>query len=143
VAGLVVLAFAILSINGGIVLQGSFYTLQNLWAAAKATPEELAGLTGKLASIDAQGKQAVTINVMSSGYNATASTLRIGVPVKLSLVTQGTQGCTRAFTIPSMNLTKTLSETGTEVVEFTPTKAGRLSYACGMGMYTGTFTVIN
>jgi sulfite exporter TauE/SafE len=143
VAALVVGVFAVLSINGGLALRGSFYTAQNLWAVARMTPEQLAGVGGVLATVDAQGKQQVAIQVYSQGYKSSATTLKVGVPVQLSLVTNNTQGCTRAFTIPDMNVNKTLEATGTEVVEFTPTKTGRLAYACGMGMYTGAFTVIN
>lgn len=142
VAAGVVGVFAVLSINGGVALRGSFYTLQNLWRAATISPEELArGIGPQAAIID--GKQNVQIDVQSNGYTSSVSTLKAGVPVRLSLVTKNTQGCSRAFTIPELNISQTLDVTGTQVVEFTPTKTGTLAYACGMGMYTGIFTVIN
>lgn len=142
VAAAVIMVFAILSINGGMALRGSFYTLQNIWTAAWMSPEQLAA-GGRMASIDSEGKQVVTIQVFDRGYQSSATTLKAGVPVRLSLLTDNVKGCTKVFTIPNMNLTETLDETGTEVVEFTPTKTGRLAYTCGMGMYTGMFTVIN
>lgn len=142
VAAVIVMVFAVLSVNGGLGLRGSFYTLQNLFAVAAMSPSELANIHGRIAGITS-GIQEVTINVKDRAYEASATTIRVGVPVRLTLVTNNTKGCTRAFTIPDMNLTKTLAETGRQVVEFTPTKTGRLAYACGMGMYTGAFTVIN
>ena len=141
VAAGVVAVFAVLSINGGLALHGSFYTIQNLFAVAAMSPEDLANIHGRIAGVTG-GIQEVTIKVLDRGYQSSAGTLRVGVPVRLTLTTDNTKGCTRVFTIPNMNLTKTLSETGTEVVEFTPTKTGRLAYTCGMGMYTGAFAVI-
>jgi hypothetical protein len=143
VAVAVVLFFAILSLNGGMVLRGSFYTLQNFWIAAGMSPEELVSLGGTLAPVNAQGKQEVVLQVMSQGYRSSANVLKAGVPVQISLTTDNTQGCTRTFTIPEMNLVKPLEATGMEIIEFTPRKTGRLAYSCGMGMYTGTFMVIN
>ncbi len=142
-AAAMVVVFAVLSINGGMALRGSFYTLQNIWLAATISPEDLARLNGRIASVDSDGNQIVTIQVGNRGYQSSAGTLRTGVPVRLNLVTDNVKGCTKVFTIPNMNLTETLDETGTKLVEFTPTKAGRLAYTCGMGMYTGAFTVIN
>lgn len=142
VAAGVVMIFAVLSINGGMALRGSFYTLQNLFAVAAMSPEELANIHGRIAGVT-DGIQEVMINVKDRGYEASAMTLRAGMPVRLTLVTNNTRGCTRAFTIPELNISETLDETGRKVVEFTPTKSGRLAYACGMGMYTGAFNVIN
>jgi len=141
VAAGVVMMFAILSINGGMGLRGSFYTLQNIWTAALADPADLAA-GGVVASVE-DGAQNVRIDVKNNGYQASVSTLKAGIPVRLSLVTNNTKGCARAFTIPELNISKTLAATGTQTVEFTPTKPGRLAYACGMGMYTGQFTVVN
>jgi len=140
VAAFVVFLFAVLSINGGMALRGSLYTFQNLYRVAAMRPEELANIHGRIAGVTS-GIQEVTMNVTDGGYEASATNLRVGVPVRLTLVTNNTKGCTRAFTIPDINLTETLEETGREVVEFTPTKTGRLAYTCGMGMYTGSFTV--
>lgn len=140
VAAGIVGVFAVLSINGGVALTGSLYTIQNFYRAATTPIEQLA--RGANAATITDGKQDVTIHVLPRGYQASATTIRAGVPVRLSLVTDNIQGCTKVFAIPNMNIRKTLSETGTEVVEFTPTKTGRLAYTCGMGMYTGTFEVL-
>jgi plastocyanin domain-containing protein len=123
-----------------VALRGSFYTLQNIWLAATMDPSELAA--GARAARIVDGMQSVQIDVRSNGYSASASTLKAGIPVRLSLVTNKTQGCALAFTIPEFNISRTLPATGVDVVEFTPTKSGRLAYTCGMGMYTGSFTVI-
>jgi len=91
---------------------------------------------------DNQGVQEVRINVFSNGYSPQHVTLKKDVPARLILNTSGTGGCARAFTIPSLRLQKILPVTGTETLEFTPTKAGPLVFTCSMGMYSGVFNVI-
>jgi len=129
-----------MAINSGQVLRGSIYTFQNFY---KAATTDVYGSGGSVAGVNAEGKQEVTIDVLNNGYNSSSDVLKAGVPVKLSLVTNGTRSCTRAFTIPALGVSKVLPQTGSEPVDFTPTQAGSLAYSCGMGMYGGTFQVIN
>ena len=139
VAATAIFILAILSFNTGQILRGSPHTLQNYWYAIvgdkkESGPQALAQTT--------QGFQEAEIIVSSSGYKSNVKTLKAGVPVKLKLKTDNTFGCARAFTIPSYNISKFLPESGETEVEFTPTKTGRLTYTCSMGMYSGVFEVI-
>lgn len=141
VAASIVALFGVISVNGGLGLRGSFFTLQNLYKAATTDVENLA--SGELPPVlDADGYQEVKITVADNGYTASTNTLKVGVPVRVKLATDRTRGCARAFTVPDYGISKILPETGEEVVEFTPKKTGRLAYSCSMGMYTGEFTVI-
>lgn len=141
VAGGVVALFAVLSINGGVGLMGSPYTLQNFYRVATTDAGALGG--GQVAGLNSDGEQEATITVTGRGYETSVSTLKAGVPVRLTLASVNVRGCTRGFTIPSLNISKILPENGEEVVEFTPTKTGKLAFSCSMGMYTGQFTVVN
>jgi uncharacterized protein len=132
----VVAGMGIVSINSGQILRGSVHTIQNYWKVAFETEGQ-----GTSAPINS-GVQEVTINVTSRGYKTNVNTLKLGVPVKLTLVTNGVTSCARAFTIPDYNLSKILPPTGTEIMEFIPTKTGLLTYTCSMGMYSGSFNVI-
>jgi plastocyanin domain-containing protein len=96
---------------------------------------------GQVAGIK-DGVQHARIDVITGGYKSDTTQLKAGVPVSLQLVTNNTQGCSRAFTIPSLNYSQVLPATGEETIEFTPTEKGRLAYTCSMGMYTGYFDVI-
>jgi len=140
-AALTILVLGIISINTGQVLRGSAHTLQNYWKVLSSAkgPAQAKGA----AVFDAKGRQLATINVSDFGYNSDVKTLQVGVPVKLTLVTKNTKSCSRAFTIPSLNISKVLPQTGSETIEFTPTKTGLLTYTCSMGMYTGQFNVVN
>lgn len=142
VAASVVAVFALLSLNGGIALTGSFYTFGNIVKAATINIDELIGLGAGGVTIGPDGRQHVIIDVARVGYASSTQILKRGVPVQLQLRTDNTNGCTRAFTLPEYGIVKSLPATGEEVVEFTPMRAGQLSYACGMGMFGGSFTVI-
>ncbi len=143
VAAAVVAGFAILSINGGIGLTGSFYTVSNIVRAATMSPGQLAFQgKGAVAGLATDGVQEVTIKVRSNGYTANASTLKAGIPVRLRLISENVQGCARAFTIPGLNISKVLPPSGEDEIVFTPKTTGTLTFACSMGMYTGAFTVL-
>ena len=138
VAAAIIGVFAVLSINGGIGLMGSPYTIQNFYRAATTSLDNLSN--GTRAAI-VNGTQEVTIAVGARGYTASANILKRGIPVRLTLTTNNTLGCARAFTIPDLSISKVVPVTGRETIEFTPQKAGRLGYSCSMGMYTGAFIV--
>jgi uncharacterized protein len=137
-AAILILSF--MSINTGQVLRGSPHTLQNYYSALK--DKEAQASSGKSAVVGAEGSQEAEIRVITGGYRSEVKTLQSGVPVTLKLVTENTLGCSRAFTIPEYNISLILPETGVKTVEFTPTKTGKLTYTCSMGMYTGSFDVI-
>lgn len=127
------------SINTGQILRGSNHTFQNYWKVIfESNNSQVLGTSAKVTN----GKQEVIINVNNTSYESSVSTLKVGIPVKITLKTNNTRGCSRAFTVPEYNISKVLPSTGTEVVEFTPTKTGRLTYSCSMGMYTGYFNVV-
>lgn len=141
VAAGVVAIFAALSINGGLGLRGSLFTVQNFYRAA--TTDVGVERSGAAAPVSTDGFQEVSIQVSDNGYTASSDTLKVGVPVRVTLATSRTRGCARAFTVPEYGVSKILPETGEEVIEFTPKKIGRLAYTCSMGMYTGAFNIIN
>lgn len=142
VAGALLVIMAVITFNGGLGLIGSIYTLGNFYDAAKISfGLSSPGVAGAMAA-DNNGIQEVTIEVQSSGYSPQNITLRKGVKTRVILNTNNTGGCARAFSIPSLRLSRILPETGTEILEFTPTKLGPLVFACSMGMYTGVFNII-
>lgn len=129
-AAIIVAILGLVSINSGQVLRGSVHTFQNYRKVMTGASEK--GVVGN----------DVTIDVLNNGYKSNVNTLKVGVPVKLTLKTNGIRSCSRAFTIPDLGISKVLPETGTTTIEFTPTKTGTLIYTCSMGMYSGSFKVI-
>ncbi len=139
-AATAIFVLGVLSINTGQILRGSVHTLQNYYAAITGKLDD--DTKGQVASVSAAGVQEVNIKVTTGGYETSAKTLKVNVPVSLNLISNDVLSCARAFTIPEYNITKILPSTGTATLEFTPTKKGRLTYTCSMGMYTGWFDVI-
>lgn len=129
---------ALTSFNSGLVLVGSIYTLQNFISVAKGnvSAPQVAGAT---TSGDAQE---VAISVTSSGYSPNNITIKNNTKTRIILNATDAYSCARAFTIPALKIQKLLPASGQAVVEFTPTKAGPLTFSCSMGMYTGTINVI-
>ena len=139
ISSIVIFVFGVLALSNAMGLFGSPHTLRNYWIIISGNDKLVpvarsAGVT--------QGIQQATINVTGRGYTPDVSTLKAGVPVKLKLITDNVFSCARAFTIPSLNISKILPDTGVTEIEFTPTKPGRLAFSCSMGMYTGSFNVV-
>lgn len=145
-ASFVIITLGVLSVNSGQTLRGSSQTLQNYWSVIGQTfsrsNNSSTANQGQLAIIDSDGKQEAVIDAASNGYTSKITTLKAGVPVKLTMVSHNVQSCARSFLIPSLGVSKILPQDGNTVIEFTPSKTGTLAYTCGMGMYTGSFNVI-
>lgn len=138
----VIAILGIQSINAGQALRGSVHILQNYYKAATGQLDKEIYAQGRVAGVTSEGKQQATINVKKYGYSSNITTLKAGVPVKLNLVTENANGCTRAFRIPALGVSKLLPVNGSETVEFIPKTAGKLVFTCSMGMFTGSFEVI-
>lgn len=130
IASIFILIIGLISINSGQILRGSVHTFQNYWAVI--SNKEVTARVGNV----------VNLEVTNSGYKTDVNTLKLGVPVKLILNSKNVRSCARAFTIPDLNYFKVLPETGQEIIEFTPTKLGQLTFTCSMGMYSGSFNVV-
>lgn len=136
----IIVIMSIYTINNGVSLTGSIYTLQNFYQVA-INPENVNAMASEKVTIK-DGVQYPVITVTNNGYSPTRITLKKDVPVRLKLVTVNTNSCSRAFMIPGLNLEKLLPQTGEVYLDFTPKKLGPLTYTCSMGMYNGVFNVV-
>src|SRR5216683_1442895 len=138
-AGAVVLILGLVSIEGGLNLMGSPYSFSNLLNAASVSLAEASGGSPEVAAQpDANG--AITIQVYNTGYSPDLIKAPSGKPVSLTVVSNGTTGCTRGFVIPSIGYQRTLPETGQTTINIPASAAnGNLRYTCSMGMYSGYF----
>ncbi len=88
-------------------------------------------------------KQDYQIQVLNGGYDPSYIKVKKGLPVTLTLVSDSVYSCALAFRIPSLNISKNLKPTDSEVIEFTPIEIGRIPFSCSMGMYRGTIEVVD
>jgi YHS domain-containing protein len=67
--------------------------------------------------------------------------VRRGSPVALTFVRKEEAGCGGVVHFPTLGIKRTLKPGERTVVTFTPRKAGRLPFTCGMAMYRGELIV--
>lgn len=128
----VLLVLGILAVDSGLNLLGSPYSITRLAQSVSAPASETASSTTGRTSGE------LTLAVKGSGYEPRTLRAPADTPIKLNLVTKDTYSCSRAFTIPELNLTKILPKTGTVVVDIPAQQAGKVMvFSCSMGMYTG------
>jgi len=83
--------------------------------------------------------QEVVIGMKNYNYYPNTIRVKAGMPVSIAL-DETVSGCFRDFTIREFGVHEYL-RTPQDSVEFTPTKKGSYTFACSMGMGTGTLIV--
>lgn len=129
-AGLVVVALALFNISNGLNLTGLSSVVAS---AAKAQ--------GKTAPIQ-QGVQVVRMEQSSRGYSPNSFTVKSGVPVKWIINSTNPNSCAGSLYSQQLNLRRNL-QSGENIVEFTPQQTGLIRFSCAMGMFTGSFNVVD
>lgn len=86
--------------------------------------------------------QDAQINITLNGYEPNFIRVKKGLPVNLTLKSNSAYGCASAFRIPSLGISKNLGQNDTQLITFTPTDAGKITFSCSMGMYRGVIEVI-
>lgn len=80
------------------------------------------------------GKQIVEISA-KGGYRPRKSVAKAGMPTIIRFDTSGTFDCSSSVRIPSMNISKSLPQTGTTDIDVGNQGVTTLQGTCGMGMY--------
>ena len=152
-AAVAVIVAGVLSINSGLALNGSSFTLERAWD--RVTGNDDMGMTMDMpmdqpdmpmgstsgVTVDPGGTQHILIEVKPTSYSPSRVQVRAGLPTKLTLRTNGNRECTSGFVIPAMNLERTLPETGDTEIDLGKPAAGRIDYTCSVGMYRGVIEV--
>ncbi|MCD0452906.1 sulfite exporter TauE/SafE family protein [Actinocorallia sp. API 0066] len=128
VLGVVLLGVAAWTVVGGLRLTG--------WASGARAPT---AIDARFVALGATG-QTITVHALDRGYRPALLAARAGVPTTLVLRTDGTQGCTRAFEIPSRDVTLALPVTGEQRLDLGSPPPGRLPFTCSAGHYPGSIT---
>lgn len=92
-------------------------------------------------SVIKDGYQIVNSTLASGRYPAI--TVQEGIPVKWTIdAPEGSiNGCNNRMIIPEYNIEYKF-KTGENIIEFTPTKTGKFSYSCWMGMICSDISVV-
>lgn len=133
VAGVAVLAFALVTAGGAVTLLAPGH------GAAWARPGTTVSANVRLAD----GVQYVTTTQVADGYLPDRAVVQAGVPV-VWRVTSEALTCASWLDAPALGVPAgtVLTPGATTEFRFTPAEPGRLTYLCGMGMHVGVFDVI-
>ena len=127
----VLLILGLVSINSGLTLMGSPFSITGLSQAARTiqtSNQELSATPGV----------ELTLNARNNGYSPQRLAARAGEPIVLNVVTADTFSCARDFVIPAIGFETLLPQSGSVQVNIPAQPAGTvLRFTCSMGMYTG------
>jgi len=143
-AAFAIILLALFNINNAIALTGSNLTLDSIgkdaWCIFSYCENNQA--VGNTNAQSAPVNDAA-IAIGSTGYSPDNLTVKTGTKVTLHLKNTGGQGCTQAFTIPSLGIQRVVPLGQSDTVTFNaPSQPGPVAFMCSMGMYRGTINVI-
>ena len=84
---------------------------------------------------------AIKVTVSSDGYEPASINVKKGQPVKLAFTRTDANNCGGEVVFAKQNIKKKLPVGEIVLVEFTPTEAGEIAFACGMDMMRGKVMV--
>lgn len=89
----------------------------------------------------AAAPRTIEISVTRKGFEPARVRVKKGEPLHLVVTRKTEDTCATELIIAAENLSKDLPLNQPVVFDFTPTKTGEVTYACGMGMVTGVLLV--
>ncbi|MBW3004653.1 sulfite exporter TauE/SafE family protein [Candidatus Woesearchaeota archaeon] len=135
-SGVIVIVLGLIMMNRGLALTGTGWDSSSLVASVSATSDEI---TGNIAAVQ-DGYQTINMEVNRYGWSPDSFVLKKGVPVRWVINGKEINGCNNAIQVPKLGLKFDIKQ-GEQVIEFTPTEEGVISWSCWMGMIPGTFIV--
>lgn len=134
-AGLAVLLMALFNINNGFGLLG--------WEIDWSSGNQDKAIVAADPNVKIiNGVQVVSMTENNRGYSPNKFTIVKDIPVRWVIDAKAPNSCASALVVPKLGIRKFLSA-GENIIEFTPTEAGKLAFSCSMGMYTGSFNVVD
>lgn len=88
-----------------------------------------------------RAQRTIEIAVTSGGFVPAEVKVKKGETVRLAITRKTAKTCATEFVMSDFGINQSLPLDETIYVEFTPTKLGRIEYACGMKMVSGVLVV--
>jgi uncharacterized protein len=130
--GMVVLILGFFNLSNGLSVSGWNVPLPT-FTSGDAAPAALAAIEN--------GEQVVNMVQLANGYRPNTFTVKKGIPVKWVIDSQNAYTCAASIRMPAYGIAQFL-QAGQNIIRFTPTEVGAVRFTCGMGMYSGSFTVV-
>ena len=136
-SGLVVLALALFNIANGLRLTGVESNLLNVVSSRAQGKTTVAPTVGQN-----NGVQVIKMTQNANGYSPNSFTIKKGIKVRWIVTSTEPYSCASSLVSKKLNIRQAL-KSGENIIEFTPTETGKIAFSCSMGMYAGSFTVID
>ena len=137
-AGVVVILLSLFNITNGLNLLGITPQILGVFTTKAAAGNTVSDPNVKMVG----GVQEVRMTQSSGGYSPNKFTIKKGVLVKWIVTSKDIYTCAASIASQQLNIRKGL-QLGENVFEFTPKETGTIRFSCSMGMYTGSFTVVD
>jgi hypothetical protein len=147
-AAVLLIGMALYSFNGILQVSDSPYSIERLGPRLVKLLPPYDKSAAKPSTVSPSvvledGVQKVTISVSNGGYSPKSFKVKKDVPVELTLQAgAGVYSCATAFKFRQFKIVDYLKPGESNVHTFTPTEKGIFTFACSMGMYSGTMEVI-
>lgn len=135
VAGVIVIILSLFNLNNGLNLAG----LNPLYLNFSDSYNVLAATDSTITLED--GKQVIRMTQDSRGYNPNAFIVKKGIPVRWIIDSKDPNTCAASIVSDKIGVRKNLHP-GENSIEFTPTETGIIRFTCSMGMFSGSFSVV-
>lgn len=134
VSAIVVMILGVIMLSRGATLSGVGFNLNTVSAALipASSGQDTINITSNL--------QKISMDVDASGWTPNTFVLKKGVPAEWDINVKQLTSCNKEIIVQAYNLDIKLKP-GLNVVNFTPTQEGTVSWSCWMGMIPGTFVV--
>jgi sulfite exporter TauE/SafE/copper chaperone CopZ len=135
-SGAIVMILGVIMINRGLALSGTGLDASSLVTSGTASEDKGTGIEMK------DGYQIIRMDVTRYGWEPDRFVLKKGVPVRWIITGKEINSCNNAIVVPELGLNFPV-KSGEQIIEFTPTKEGPISWSCWMGMIPGAFLIKN
>ncbi len=141
-AGIVVIFLALFNIQNGYNLTGLNISPQEVLATI-FNPNVASATGGEDPNVTLEnGLQVVRMTQSGSGYSPNTFTIKRDIPVRWIINSTDPYTCAASIVSSQLSVRKSLGA-GENIIEFTPTEVGTIKFSCSMGMYTGSFNVVD
>lgn len=110
-------------------------------APSSTTTSAATVATATKPSVSSAATQEFTVDVGGSGFSPASLSVKKGQPVRIHFKRDNQPTCADEVIFADLNIRRKLPPNKTTTVEFTPTKEGDLTFACGMNMLKGKLVV--
>lgn len=156
-SAVLVILLGLFNMGNGLALAEFSFNSADEYVGGNAAPIDTTGINPYIAqylraqSVPPQkaeivnGKQIARMKIVDLNYLPAKFIVQKGVPVEWQIDASQAAGCAQVIMVPKLRTSKYLSPNKINVIQFTPTETGKISFMCTMAMTTrgASFNVVD